>query len=155
MLRMIAACVAAVRLAACGDGTVYCGACRSGVSIASLHFSQPPAGPLLAEVCVDGGSCCRLHTTIATGDHQSARCSTNLPPPPAGLIHDCWAQASADGGWQIDLALPDNIDGRTVTARSLTPGPDGFEAHAVGDVEAAEHGPCACPPDTIASIDIG
>jgi hypothetical protein len=151
MLRTTAAVAAATLLAACGDNTVWCGPCMNHVSIAVIDFAEVPATPLRVDVCIEGGSCYRLHTAITTGDRTIARCLSKLLPKPAVVTTTCWGQTTSDGGWQIEVPLPEEVDGKTVTARSMSPG-SSFEGHAIGELEPAEHGPCACPPNSIASI---
>ena len=81
------------------------------------------------------------------------RCSTNVPARAAELRQACVAQTTADGTWRVTVVLPGNIDQKTVTVRSVSPDSP-FEGQAVGKGEPADHGPCSCPPNTVASMNI-
>jgi hypothetical protein len=150
MLRTLGAIVAAMCVAACGSERPDCAPCREGVSIADIEFSAAPAPNMRLEVCVEGGSCYRLRTGAPDLSLRSYPCSSSLPSPVDSLSQECWA-GSNDGAWHVAIALPEDIDGKTVKAHSLSRRSP-FEAEADGEVEATADGQCSCPPDTIAAI---
>jgi hypothetical protein len=147
----MAAIAVAMLLSACGGESFVCGGCVRAASFGVIVFSEVPTSPVRADVCVQGGSCYRLRA-IATRDQGLVRCSTNVPAR-AAERQTCVAQTTADGTWRVTLVLPGNIDQKTVTVRSVSPDSP-FEGQAVGKGEPADHGPCSCPPNTVASMDV-
>jgi ferredoxin len=152
MLRTVAAVAVALFLSACGDESFVCGACVRAASFGVIVFDEVPTSPIRADVCVDGGSCYRLRAAAAR-DQGLVRCSTNVPPRVAEFREKCVAQTTADGTWRVDLVLPGNIDGKAVTVRSVSPDSP-FEGQAVGKVEPTDRGPCPCPPNAVASMNV-
>jgi hypothetical protein len=88
-----------------------------------------------------------------TRDQGLVRCSTNVPTRAAEFRQKCVAQTTADGAWRVNLVLPGNLVGKSVTVRSVSPDSP-FEGRAVGEVEPTDHGPCSCPPNTVASMNV-
>ncbi|WP_180934322.1 hypothetical protein [Nocardioides ungokensis] len=152
MLRTVAAIAVTLLLCACGGETVVCGACAGAASFGVIVFSEVPTSPVRADICIDGDSCYHLRAA-ATRDQGLVRCSTNMPARAAEYPEKCVAQATVDGTWRVNLVLPGNIDGKTVTVRSVSPNSP-FEGQAVGKVEPTDHGPCSCPPNTVASMNV-
>ena len=72
MSRTMAAIAVAMLLSACGGESFVCGGCARAASFGVIVFSEVPASPVRAVVCVRGGSCYRLRAVSNPGSRARA-----------------------------------------------------------------------------------